>query len=51
MKLRSIIAGVILLATLATVSCNKQEGPVREAVSHKDDYQQAYIYGFPVIAA
>jgi hypothetical protein len=34
-----------------TVACNKQEGPVREAVSHKDDYQQAYIYGFPMIAA
>jgi hypothetical protein len=36
---------------LLTGACNKQEGPVREAVSHKDDYQQAYIYGFPMIAA
>jgi hypothetical protein len=27
------------------------EGPVREAVSHKQDYQDAYIYGFPMIAA
>jgi hypothetical protein len=27
-----------------------QNGPVREAVSHKEDYQQAYVYGFPVIA-
>ena len=27
-----------------------QNGPVREAVSHKDDYPQAYVYGFPVIA-
>jgi hypothetical protein len=51
MKLRFVSAGLILLALLATVSCNKQEGPVREAVSHKDDYQQAYIYGFPMIAA
>jgi len=25
--------------------------PVREAVSHKDDYEQAYIYGFPMMAA
>ncbi len=24
---------------------------MREAISHKDDYQQAYIYGFPMIAA
>jgi hypothetical protein len=36
---------------LLTGACNKQEGPAREAVSHKDDYQQAYIYGFPMIAA
>jgi len=35
--------------SLTTVSC--QKGPVREAVSHKDDYKQAYIYGFPMIAA
>jgi hypothetical protein len=33
------------------VSCNKHEGPVREAVSHKDDYEQAYFYAFPMIAA
>jgi hypothetical protein len=46
-----IIAAVILLGTLSTIACNKQEGPVREAISHKDDYQQAYIYGFPLIAA
>ena len=51
MKLKSLYTAVILIATLATVSCNKQEGPVSEAASHKDDYQQAYIYGFPIIAA
>jgi len=39
------------MAAFAMVSCSKQEGPVREAVSHKDDYEQAYIYGFPMIAA
>jgi hypothetical protein len=33
------------------VSCSKNEQPVREAVSNKDTYQQAYIYGFPMIAA
>jgi len=39
----------MLLSVSASISCNKQEGPMREAVSHKDDYQQAYIYGFPVL--
>ena len=49
---RVIAAAVVLLfGILGTVSCSKQEGPVREAVSHKDDYQQAYVYGFPMIAA
>ncbi len=38
MKSRSIIT-VLILATLLMVSCSKQEGPVREAISHKDDYQ------------
>jgi len=51
MKARSLTAFLAVVAMLATVACNKQEGPVREAVSHKDDYQQAYIYGFPMIAA
>ena len=51
MKARSLAVSFALVALLATVACNKQEGPVREAVSHKDDYQQAYIYGFPMIAA
>jgi hypothetical protein len=49
MKSRSIVA-VLVLATALMVSCSKQGGPVGEAVSHKDDYQQAYIYGFPMIA-
>jgi len=50
MKARSLTAFLAVVAMLATVACNKQEGPVREAVSHKDDYQLAYIYGFPMIA-
>jgi hypothetical protein len=37
------------MATLATLSCTN--APVQQAVSHKDDYQQAYVYGFPMIAA
>jgi hypothetical protein len=51
MKAKLILALLILLATFSTVSCNKQEGPIREAISRKDDYQQAYVYGFPMIAA
>ena len=51
MKAKSLLTALTLLGALATVSCNKQQGPVREAVSHKDDYQQAYVYGFPMIAA
>lgn len=42
----------LLFAVSATafflVGC--QNGPVKEAVSHKDDYKEAYIYGFPMIA-
>lgn len=51
MKRVIVAAVVVLFGILGTVSCSKQEGPVREAVSHKDDYQQAYVYGFPMIAA
>jgi hypothetical protein len=30
--------------------CNSEKpGPVREAISHKDVYKQAYIYGFPML--
>ena len=49
MKLRTRFSIVILMATLATLSCSN--APVQRAVSHKDDYQQAYVYGFPMIAA
>ncbi|MGO9565719.1 MAG: DUF1254 domain-containing protein [Candidatus Korobacteraceae bacterium] len=51
MKRGFVTALILMLGILGTVSCNKQEGPVREAISHKDDYQQAYIYAFPMIAA
>ena len=46
-------AGALALALVvaATISCNKESGPVRQAVSNKDVYQEAYIYGFPMIAA
>jgi len=51
MKTKLMAAATILLNMLLMISCNKQEGPIREAVSHKDDYRQAYVYGFPMIAA
>ena len=44
-------AGLVLAAILAVTAVSCQNGAVREAVSHKDDYKQAYIYGFPMIAA
>lgn len=41
----------LLLTLLATalLLAGCQNGPVKEAVSHKDDYKQAYIYGFPML--
>ena len=50
MKMKSAILAVLASVLLGNIACNKQ-GPAREAVSHKDEYQQAYIYGFPMIAA
>jgi hypothetical protein len=51
MKSRLMLLVVLAMGAAGTVSCNKEDGPIREAVSHKDAYQQAYIYGFPMIAA
>ncbi len=51
MKTRLVVTGVIMALALTFVGCNKAEGPAKAAISHKDDYQQAYIYGFPMIAA
>jgi len=45
MKIKSLVA--ILVMCAAFTSCTKE--PVREAASHKDDYKQAYIYGFPML--
>ena len=38
-----------MATVFASVACNQKEGPVREAVSHKDTYKEAYIYGFPMV--
>lgn len=45
--LKSRIVFALTAVALLLASC--QNGPVREAVSHKDDYKQAYIYGFPML--
>src|SRR5271166_3174484 len=46
---RAAVAAIALLAvaTLLTVSCRRRYD---EGLIHKDDYQQAYIYAFPMIA-
>src|SRR5271166_2715325 len=49
MKTRNLCFVVALLVLAGVTSCTNE--PVREAVSLKDDYKQAYIYGFPMIAA
>src|SRR5215469_10050961 len=41
-----MLAGLALLPVLFTVSCRN-----REDISHKDDYQQAYVYAYPMIAS
>ncbi len=52
MSKKVLVSLCLVCALLASVACNnKQDAPAREAVSHKDDYQQSYIYGFPMIAA
>src|SRR5208283_440925 len=46
------LALVISVLMIGLGGCSSEKpGPVREAVSHKDTYQQAYVYGFPMIAA
>jgi hypothetical protein len=47
MRTKALIGIIALVTTITSCSNN----PAHEAVSHKDDYKQAYIYGFPMIAA
>jgi hypothetical protein len=49
--MRAKVLVALIAVSVAITSCNKQQSPVREAISHKDDYKQAYIYGFSMIAA
>jgi hypothetical protein len=51
MKRSSRVPIVCALSVVVSLLASCQNEPVREAVSHKDDYKQAYIYAFPMIAA
>jgi hypothetical protein len=42
---------MLFSASVLTASCSKQNGPVPETVSNDETYREAYIYGFPMIAA
>ena len=44
---RASAAALLALAMLLTVSCRRK---FDEGLLHKDDYQQAYIYAYPMIA-
>src|ERR1700722_19820605 len=51
--MKSRLAFLFVLATIAVgaMSCTEQKSPVREVVSNKDIYREAYVYAFPMIAA
>ena len=51
MLTRAKLLIAFLVLTVALTSCTNSTGPVRAAESHKNAYKQAYIYGFPMIAA
>jgi len=47
MKKNLSLVVVLAACLVAAVSCKDE--PVREAISHKDIYREAYIYGFPMV--
>ena len=51
MKSKLVLLVALASAVAGTTSCNKEDGPVREALSNREGYQEAYTYGFPMIAA
>jgi hypothetical protein len=51
MKTKTFCFAMLLAESLLAASCSKDNGPAREAASNKDTYQEAYIYGFPMLAA
>jgi hypothetical protein len=49
MKIKLAAFGIVPIFVFALVSCNKGSGPVRLAIAHKDIFQEAYVYGFPMV--
>ncbi len=49
MKTKTFSFAVLLAVFLSAASCSKDNGPVREALSHKNDWKEAYIYAFPML--
>jgi hypothetical protein len=45
----TLLAVLLLPTTFATLSCNRKNA-AEEGITHKDDYQLAYTYAFPMIA-
>ena len=45
----AFLAVLLLPTTFASLSCNRKN-PAEEGITHKDDYQLAYTYAFPMIA-
>jgi hypothetical protein len=43
----AVLSGLILLLVSLSLSCHRAD----EGIGHKNDYQQAYVYAFPMIAA
>jgi len=46
---RWLALSFLILASVCLSAISCQKGPVREAVSHKDDWKAAYIYAFPMV--
>ena len=46
----ALLAVLFLLTTFANVTCIRKN-PAEEGIPHKDDYQLAYTYAFPMIVA
>jgi hypothetical protein len=46
----ALLAVLLLPLMFATISC-RRKNPAEEGIPHKDDYQLAYTYAFPMIAS
>ena len=46
----ALLAALLLPTIFVDLSCNRKN-PAEEGFTHKDDYQLAYTYAFPMISA